>query len=697
MNRFRFEGEWSSRHAQLYIFALMLSFKTADCSAAADMLEAPVHTAKISVDVGGTSGIGEIPPELFGINANWIQSGFGIIDLGEMISDRSFRNQADPRKRKWIETPNKKISGQLEYFDKGGHDTPWGGKGYPGYFRLTQKAKGYTCLSQLLIGDVVAGERYELHVSAKGIEGQPALIVFFADSTFMPIEELDNISLIKPGTWEDYVFVLEPGKNQSPGLLRVCLVTPGTVDVDEIRLHRIGGQPRLKELARKKLRELGVRSLRWPAGTDADYFDWRESIGPLQGRGENSAEFGILETASFGLHEFLDLCEEEKITPLITVNILQAPEISAELVEYILAPASAPMGALRSKYGRHEPWNVNHFELGNEPSENYRGDSKKEDTVKNYVKLARATSLAMQDKAKSLNRQIELKAILETGFAISDWIQAVPILAVWNGAVLSRDDGLRQYSDQVKGNFYSFFNYRKSERDLFEEVMGGGPTISRTLQDIERKYGKLPPFWLTEYGIMVQKSKPDLILVEKLKDFQSGLSTADILMSAIQSGFRGAYLFNLANGSNWGVMRNDVDFALRPSGLAFSMFSGMSGKRLLPVVIEGGVKVTLKGGDGNNPSKMSYTTLSAVASKEGGELQVLILNKSYDREEQIWVNAKGIVGDNIEVEKLESKNLSDNNDEKPDRVKIVRSSMKKKDGLVVTVLPRSLVKIRYFD
>ena len=94
---------------------------------------------------------------------------------------------------------------------------------------------------------------------------------------------------------------------------------------------------------------------------------------------------------------------------------------------------------------------------------------------------------------------------------------------------------------------------------------------------------------------------------------------------------------------------------------------------------------------------MSYTTLSAVASMGEGELQVLILNKSYDREERIWINAKGIVGDNIEIEKLESKNLSDNNDEKPDRVKIVRSSMKKTAGLAVTVLPRSLVKIRYFD
>ena len=653
------------------------------------------HTAKIVIDLTAAPAGPPLPPELFGINANWVKSGNGVVEFGEMIRDRSFRNQAHKTKKEWIESPNKETNGRIEYVDTGGHNQPWGGKGYPGYMRLSQERRGYTCVSQLLIGNVHAGERYELHVSANGKDGQPALSVFFVDDSFMPIEKLDNLSWIKLGAWVDYRFVLEPAKSQTPGLLRVSLVTVGTVDIDEIRLRRLGGPPRFKQVARRRIRELKARSLRWPSGTDADFFDWRESIGSLRTRGENVTTFGAYETASFGLHEFLNFCEAEDIVALVTLNVRQSPDSAADLVEYILGPTSTPMGALRAKHGRKTAWDVKHFELGNEPTENYRVSFKKDFTAKGYVQLAKATSVAMRAKAKSLGKDIELKAIIETAFASADWIKAVPLLANWNGIVFNKHDGLRLHSDQVKGHFYSFCNYRESQRELFEQVLGGGATLARTVRKINQDYGRLPPFWLTEYAIMIQKNNPTEILVDRLKDSQSSLATADLMMTAVQEHFGGAYLFTLAEKATWGVLRNDADFAMRPSGLAFCMFSGLSGKQLLPIKIEGGDSVTLKGSDGCNPSNMRYSTLTAVASYTDGALEVIILNRSYAKNERIWIDAKGLNAKRVLVERLESPKLTDNNEQARDRVRIVRSTKSVYAHTIASVKPRSLIRLFY--
>ena len=96
-----------------------------------------------------------------------------------------------------------------------------------------------------------------------------------------------------------------------------------------------------------------------------------------------------------------------------------------------------------------------------------------------------------------------------------------------------------------------------------------------------------------------------------------GFRLPNILLSSAQAGFGGAYLFNLAEGHTWGIIRTDADFRLRPAGLAFSLLSGLSGSAVAPVSIAGAGSVTLSAGDGNNPSGLSYPLVSAVAGVAG--------------------------------------------------------------------------------
>lgn len=651
---------------------------------------------QIVVDAGQPGA--PISPELLGVAWNWGDAGGGLLDFGEMIRDRSFRNQESPQKRAWIESPNSQIGGRVRYVKTGGDDKPWSGKGSPGHMVLSQNAVGYTCVSQGLLDGVIAGEQYELHLSARGEGGQPGISVFFSDQALMPIEKLDKLALAARGTWGDFSFTLKPEKTLAPVVLRICIVTAGELAVDEIRLRHLGAAPRLKPQADKRIRELGVRSLRWPTGSDADYFSWRDSVGPLRERAEIPNAYGDLQTASLGLHEFLDYCEASGIVPLITVNVREAPQNAADLVEYILGPKTSPMGALRARNGRAAPWSVRHFELGNEPVDVYRAEFDPKDTAKGYVKLAAAVSVAMRAKASQLNQPIALKGVLETGVAIADWISAVPMLSRWNGAVLDRNSGLRGHMDHIKGNFYSAFTWRSSERELFEEVMGGGATIGATIRTLNRDYGPLPPFWLTEYSVFVQKNKfvggVD-ILLDHAKDFQSGMAAADILLTAIQEHFGGAYLFNLAQTGTWGIIANSVDFRLRPGGLAFSMVSRLAGGNQLPVTVNGAPVVTLNTGAGNNPNKTRYSTIAAVASQQDGVIWLAILNRSYDTGAKLQIDIKGAQPVRADISRLGPEKPTANNEEKPDNIRIKDATAGIDEARTITVAPRSLVRIAF--
>jgi alpha-N-arabinofuranosidase len=109
--------------------------------------------------------------------------------------------------------------------------------------------------------------------------------------------------------------------------------------------------------------------LRWPGGCFAEYYNWRDGIGPLSQRSciVNSTWGGIVEDNSFGTHEFLDLCEQIGCEPYIAVNVgTGSPREACEWVEYITSSGKSPMADLRRKNGRAENWQLTYLGIGNE-------------------------------------------------------------------------------------------------------------------------------------------------------------------------------------------------------------------------------------------------------------------------------------------------------------------------------------------
>ena len=105
-------------------------------------------------------------------------------------------------------------------------------------------------------------------------------------------------------------------------------------------------------------KEMGVKTVRYPSGSDANTYKWTDFVGPKE----------IRPKGLFGLDEWLTWCRELGATPVFTVNENATPEEAADLVDFLNSPADAshPWAQKRAAWGHPEPYNVTWFELGNE-------------------------------------------------------------------------------------------------------------------------------------------------------------------------------------------------------------------------------------------------------------------------------------------------------------------------------------------
>ena len=95
-------------------------------------------------------------------------------------------------------------------------------------------------------------------------------------------------------------------------------------------------------------------------------FDWRDTIGDPDKRKPFRA-WGGLQPTGPGLEEIVQFCRHVGAEPLICVRVTRkGPKDAAEQVEYFNGAADTPMGRLRAKNGRAEPYHITYWQIGNE-------------------------------------------------------------------------------------------------------------------------------------------------------------------------------------------------------------------------------------------------------------------------------------------------------------------------------------------
>jgi alpha-N-arabinofuranosidase len=152
----------------------------------------------------------------------------------------------------------------------------------------------------------------------------------------------------------------------------------GSVLVDFVSMMRaeVRRDGMLRPDLLQALRDLAPSFIRWPGGSFASTYKWKEGIGPYASRGYHPNVFwgGYSDYFGFGTDEFLGLCRKLSAEPLI---VLAAPGTAREQVEYAMDwvrylndPLTTEWGRRRAANGHAEPYGVRLFQIDNEPMNN---------------------------------------------------------------------------------------------------------------------------------------------------------------------------------------------------------------------------------------------------------------------------------------------------------------------------------------
>ena len=119
------------------------------------------------------------------------------------------------------------------------------------------------------------------------------------------------------------------------------------------------------------LRELGIGVIRFPGGTPADHYRWRDGIGPRSERPRTwQFFFGGEDDNAFGTHEFVQLCELVGATPSIKLNPISGTLHEAlEWMQYCNYNGDTDLANERRVNGHPAPLGVKSWIIGNEAAD----------------------------------------------------------------------------------------------------------------------------------------------------------------------------------------------------------------------------------------------------------------------------------------------------------------------------------------
>ncbi len=220
------------------------------------------------------------------------------------------------------------------------------------------------------------GVKYEGSLWLKRETGSPHLTLFVKGSKGDVIASLP-IAITGPD-WHEVPFSFTSPARDTQASIEISATGKGSTLVDFISMMRadVRRDGMLRPDLLQALRGLRPSFIRWPGGSFASTYKWKEGIGPDAERGYHPNTFwgGYSDYYGFGTDEFLGLCRKLNAEPLI---VLPAPGIQTEQIEYAMdwvrylndAP-STDWGRKRADNGHPEPYGVTLFQIDNEPMNN---------------------------------------------------------------------------------------------------------------------------------------------------------------------------------------------------------------------------------------------------------------------------------------------------------------------------------------
>jgi alpha-L-arabinofuranosidase len=221
-----------------------------------------------------------------------------------------------------------------------------------------------------------AGIKYDGSLWVRREKGSPRLVLRIKSAQGA---QLASIPLALTGAgWQEVSYSFTSPLRDTQAIVEVAATGHGALLLDFISMMRadVRRDGMVRPDLLEALRDLGPSFIRWPGGSFASTYKWKDGIGRYSSRGYHPNVYwgGYSDYDGFGTDEFLGLCRKVNAEPLI---VLPAPSIHAEQVAYAMNwvhylndPATTEWGQLRANNGHPEPYGVKFFQIDNEPMNN---------------------------------------------------------------------------------------------------------------------------------------------------------------------------------------------------------------------------------------------------------------------------------------------------------------------------------------
>ncbi len=234
---------------------------------------------------------------------------------------------------------------------------------------------------------------YHASFYAKGAPGFSGPVTLAIQSTDGATVYAQAQVLHLTADWQAYEVSLSTDLNVTPttkARLALTVQQPGTVWLGLVSLFPPTWKDRpngLRPDLMQMLVDLKPAFLRFPGGnylegdTIETRFDWKKTLGPINGRTGHPGPWGYRSTDGMGLLEFLLWCEDMNAEPVLAlyagyslkgIHVKPGADLEPYVqdafdeIEYVTGPASSKWGAQRAKDGHPEPFKLRYVEIGNE-------------------------------------------------------------------------------------------------------------------------------------------------------------------------------------------------------------------------------------------------------------------------------------------------------------------------------------------
>ncbi len=178
--------------------------------------------------------------------------------------------------------------------------------------------------------------------------------------------------------WQEVPFSFTSNVRDTQASIEIAATGKGSLLVDFVSMMRadVRKDGMLRPDLLQALGDLHPAFIRWPGGSFASIYKWKDGIGPHAARvyHPNKIWGGYSDYYGFGTDEFLGLCRKIDAEPLV---VLAAPstkpediQYAIEWVHYLNDPETTEWGKMRAANGHPEPYGVKFFQIDNEPMNN---------------------------------------------------------------------------------------------------------------------------------------------------------------------------------------------------------------------------------------------------------------------------------------------------------------------------------------